>query len=210
METYTAGTVDAVAWSGITSVPSTWTTFSGLQGALDGKQASISSVANQIIIGNGNGLTTTSTGLTFSANTLTETNLTGSGGGITNIPYLNLINKITVGNGLAIMTGSVKASPNLTLNLSSDTGITINTGVNPVTITSTYTSLNLIGIFNSTQFENVSSLIQIKSGWKPTTTGTADAVAWSGITGIPATWSDTQIPNLAISKISGLQGALDV
>ena len=40
--------------------------------------------------------------------------------------------------------------------------------------TFTPTSANTIGIFNSTQFENVSSLIQIKSSWKPTTAGTAD------------------------------------
>ena len=40
--------------------------------------------------------------------------------------------------------------------------------------TFTPTSANTIGIFNSTQFENVSSLIQIKSSWKPTTSGTAD------------------------------------
>jgi hypothetical protein len=41
----------------------------------------------------------------------------------------------------------------------------------------TLTSTNTLGIFNSTQFENVSSLIQIKSGWKPTTAGTSDAIS---------------------------------
>jgi hypothetical protein len=43
-------------------------------------------------------------------------------------------------------------------------------------VLSTFTpsSANLIGSFSSTQFENVSSLIQIKSAWKPTTAGTAD------------------------------------
>jgi len=47
-----------------------------LQTALDGKQASISSTAGQLIIGNGNGVTATSTDLTFSANgLLTATNI---------------------------------------------------------------------------------------------------------------------------------------
>ena len=48
--------------------------------------------------------------------------------------------------------------------------------INGVDISTTFTptSANTIGIFNSTQFENVSSLIQIKSSWKPTTAGTAD------------------------------------
>ena len=32
---------------------------------------------------------------------------------------------------------------------------------------------------------------------------------YSALTGVPTTWTDTQIPTLAITKISGLQGALD-
>ena len=68
--------------------------------------------------------------------------------------------------------------------------------------TFTPSSTNLIGSFLNTQFENVSSAIQIKSTWKPTTAGTADAVPYSGITSIPATWADSQIPSLATSKIT--------
>ena len=75
--------------------------------------------------------------------------------------------------------------------------------------TFTPSSGNLIGVFNSAQFENANSLINIKTSWKPSTAGTADAVAWSGISGIPSTWTDSQIPSLAISKTSGLQTALD-
>ncbi len=43
-------------------------------------------------------------------------------------------------------------------------------------VLSTFTpsSTNLISVFNTTQFENVSSLISIKTTWKPTTSGTAD------------------------------------
>ncbi len=53
--------------------------ITSLQSTLDGKQATINSTANQIIIGNGNGLTTTSTGLTFATNTLNATNLSITG-----------------------------------------------------------------------------------------------------------------------------------
>ena len=38
----------------------------------------------------------------------------------------------------------------------------------------TLTSTNTIGVFNSAHFENVSSAIQIKSSFKPTTTVSAD------------------------------------
>jgi hypothetical protein len=53
------------------------------------------------------------------------------------------------------------------------------------------------------------SKIDFKTTYKIPTAGTADAVAYSGITGIPASWTDAQIPALAISKISLLQDALD-
>jgi len=43
----------------------------------------------------------------------------------------------------------------------------------------TVTSGNLISIFNSTQFENISSLIQIRGNWKPTTSVTEDRLTTS-------------------------------
>jgi len=78
-----------------------------------------------------------------------------------NISYFNLINKITVGNGLAITLGSAILSPNITLNLSAGTDIAINTGVNPATIGVSYTSANLIGVFNTTDFVNTASKITL-------------------------------------------------
>jgi hypothetical protein len=65
----------------IESVNTTLTTAMGL------KQNTINSTANQIIIGNGNGITTTSGNLTFnsSTNTLSATNITGGGAGITGL-----------------------------------------------------------------------------------------------------------------------------
>ena len=139
----------------ISQIPSLATSnIIGLGTELSTKQATINSTANQIIIGNGNGLTTTSTGLTFVTDTLTATKFSGNGLGITNIPYFNLTNKITVGNGLGITTGTVSTSPNITLELTGGTGITVSTAVNPATITATYTSANLIGIFNTNDFVN--------------------------------------------------------
>jgi hypothetical protein len=52
------------------------TKITGLDTALAATQPKIISTAGQIIIGNGDGLTTTSTGLTWATNTLTATNLT--------------------------------------------------------------------------------------------------------------------------------------
>jgi len=65
----------------IESVNTTLTTAMGL------KQNTINSTANQIIIGNGNGITTTSVNLTFnsSTNTLSATNIAGGGAGITGL-----------------------------------------------------------------------------------------------------------------------------
>ena len=64
----------------------------GLQTAIDAKQATINSTANQLIIGNGNGLTTTNAGLTFATDTLTATNIAGAGA---NITALNMGNALT-------------------------------------------------------------------------------------------------------------------
>jgi hypothetical protein len=71
-------------------------------------------------------------------------------------------------------------------------------------IPSTSTSVNLVCILNRTQFENnvTKSKVDIKTNWKPTTVGTADAVPYSGITSIPATWTTTQIPDLGAGKIT--------
>ena len=121
-------------------------------------------------------------------------------------------------------TTTYKLNVNGDVNIS--TGSSFRVGGN-VLSTFTPSSTNLIGSFLNTQFENVSSAIQIKSTWKPTTAGTADAVPYTGISGVPATWTasqipalgadkitsgtfaDARIPVLAISKTSGLQNALD-
>jgi len=51
------------------------TNYAGNGSALTGKQNTINSTAGQLIIGNGNGSTTTSSSLTFSGTTLTATNI---------------------------------------------------------------------------------------------------------------------------------------
>jgi hypothetical protein len=75
---------------------------------------------------------------------------------------------------------------------------------------------------------NQPTTINIPTTYKPTTAGTADTLAtsrniagvafngsaninipYANLSSIPATWTDTQIPALAITKISGLQAALD-
>jgi hypothetical protein len=94
----------------------------------------------------------------------TSRNIAGvgfDGSAAISIPYFNLTNKIAVGNGLAITTGSAVLSPNITLNLSAGTDIAINTGVNPATIGVSYSSANMIGAFNTTDFVNTASKITL-------------------------------------------------
>ncbi len=64
-----------------------------------------------------------------------------------------------------------KLDVNGDINISSGSEFRINGNV---LSTFTSSSTNLIGVFNTAQFENVSSLISIKTNWKPTTSGTAD------------------------------------
>jgi hypothetical protein len=70
----------------IATVNSTLTTSIGT------KQNTINSTATQLIIGNGDGLTTTNAGLTFATDTLTATNIAGAGA---NITALNMGNALT-------------------------------------------------------------------------------------------------------------------
>jgi hypothetical protein len=109
----------------------------------------------------------------------TSRNIAGvgfDGSAAIDIPYFNLTNKITVGNGLAISAGSAVASPSITLNLSAGTDIAINTGINPSTIGVSYTSANLINVFSS-QFTNTTSKITMATTYKPSSAGTADTLA---------------------------------
>ena len=69
-------------------------------------------------------------------------------------------------------TTSYKLNVEGDINISS--GSSFRVGGN-VLSTFTPTSANLIDLLSSTQFENLNSLIQIKSSWKPTTAGTADS-----------------------------------
>ena len=108
--------------TGITGL--TTSQISGLDTALSGKQATINSTAGQIIIGNGNGSTTTNTNLTFSGSTLTATNISGNGSDISSL-NMNNVNAgtlaiarggtgVTAFNANQILVGSLSQSANLT------------------------------------------------------------------------------------------------
>jgi hypothetical protein len=68
------------------------TVNSTLATSIGTKQDTINSTATRLIIGNGNGLTTTNAGLTFATDTLTATNIAGAGA---NITALNMGNALT-------------------------------------------------------------------------------------------------------------------
>jgi hypothetical protein len=94
---------------------------------------------------------------------------------------------------------------------STDTGFAFETGDLRGASGATITSTQLAALMNTTDhftLNGTTSKIDFKTTYKIPTTGTADAVAYSGITGIPTSWTDAQIPALAISKITGLDTAL--
>jgi hypothetical protein len=155
--------------------------ITNLQTTLDAKQATLTSL-NTIGVFNGTQFTNNvgtskidiASGYKPSSATTADTatklvnirNIAGvgfDGSAAIDIPYFNLINKIAVGNGLAITTGSATASPSITLNLSASGDIAINTAVNPATIGVSYTSANLIGAFNTTDFVNTASKITLSN-----------------------------------------------
>ena len=100
---------------------------------------------------------------------------------------LNVNGDINIAFGTNYKIGGLLLSyNNLNNKLSAGTGISISTATTPV-ISATYTSTNLIGIFNSTQFENVSSVIQVKTGGISYNNLANKLVAGTNITIDPAT-----------------------
>jgi hypothetical protein len=198
----------------IPSLPTSQIT--GLDTALGTKQATINSTANQLIIGNGNGITTTSANLTFnsSTNTLSATNIAGAGAGITGltatqIPSLDAA-KITSGT---FATAQIPSLPT-----SQITGLDTALGTKQATINSTANQL-IIG--NGNGITTTSANLTFNSGTN-TLTATNIAGAGAGITGLTATqipsldaakitsgtFATAQIPSLPTSQITGLDTAL--
>jgi hypothetical protein len=93
---------------------------------INAKQNTINSTAGQLIIGNGNGITTTNTNLTFSGTTLTATNISGNGSGLTSLNIGNVgTGTLAIANGgtgrtsytaSQILVGSLTQSTELTWN----------------------------------------------------------------------------------------------
>jgi hypothetical protein len=81
-----------------------------------------------------------------------------NGGSPIDIPYFNLTFKPSAGTGIGITTGTASTSP---------------------VISASYSSINLIGIFNATQFTNNTGTnkIDMASGYKPASAGTADTLS---------------------------------
>ena len=76
MQLVSSRNIAGVAFNGTTSIAIPFANIDGLTAELATKQATINSTAGQLIIGNGNGATTTNAGLTWNGgNTLNTTNL---------------------------------------------------------------------------------------------------------------------------------------
>ena len=149
------------------------------------------------------GTSTKPVNVDISGNLKLSGTITGSGSGLTNIPYFNLINKLTTGNGLAITTGSAATSPNLTLNLTAGAGIVINTAVNPVTIEVSGLTASLIpalAISKITGLDTSLNNIPYFNLINKLTVGTGLAIT---------TGSATTSPNLTLNLIASLIPDLD-
>jgi hypothetical protein len=118
-------------------------------------------------------------------------------------------------NGKGWTSGSYNATTGVVSFAFNDAGYAFTTGDLRGASGATITSSQLAALMNTTDhftLNGTTSKIDFKTTYKIPTAGTADsanAVAYSGITGIPTSWTDAQIPALAISKITGLQTALN-
>ncbi len=101
----------------------TATNYAGNGSALSGKQSTINSTAGQLIIGNGNGSTTTSSSLTFSGTTLTAGNFVGNGSGLTNIPFPGTVGQLYIVGGEWTSTGLYFSTPFAGINAATKSAI---------------------------------------------------------------------------------------
>jgi len=135
-----------------TQIPTLATSkISGLDTALSGKQSTINSTAGQLIIGNGNGSTTTSSSLTFSGTTLTAGNFVGNGSGLTNLPaitFTSLSARPTI-----IVQTKVASGPNSSDNIDVITSSTYNRYVE-ISINDLVISYSIIWRNNSPSLSN--------------------------------------------------------
>ena len=139
----------------VASVNTTLTT------AIGTKQNTINSTANQIIIGNGNGATTTSTGLTWTGgNTLNATNFSGNGANINNLNAGNFSSGF-----LAIARGGTGTDTLL------EQSILVGNGANPV---ATYTGLTYDFANRSLKSDRITGVIQ----YSATVTNITDATIY--------------------------------
>ena len=136
----------------VASVNTTLTT------AIGTKQNIINSTANQIIIGNGNGATTTNAGLTWTGgNTLNATNFSGNGANINNLNAGNFSSGF-----LAIARGGTGTDTLL------EQSILVGNGANPV---ATYTGLTYDFANRSLKSDRITGVIQ----YSATVTNITDA-----------------------------------
>ena len=119
----------------------------------------------------------------------TSRNIAGvgfTGAGNIDIPYFNLTNKITAGNGISLTSGSASSSPSISTNLTAGNGISISAAASP-TISANLTAGN--GISISAAASPVITA-NITAGANITFTGT-NPISISAAGGTASQWTTT-------------------
>jgi hypothetical protein len=137
------------------------------------------------------GIGTNNPSTSYKLNVTGDVNISGGyfvGGSAFTIPYFNLTNKITAGNGISLSPGSASTSPSISTNLTAGNGISISAAASP-TISTNLTAGNGISISAAASPTISTNLtagtgISISNAASPTIS--ANISAGSGITFTPS------------------------
>jgi hypothetical protein len=136
------------------------------------------------------GIGTNNPNTSYKLNVTGDVNISGGyfvGGSAFTIPYFNLTNKITAGNGIALTTGSASMSPTISTNLTAGNGISISAVASPV-ISTNLTAGSGISI-SAAASPTISANISAGSGITFTPSGNNISISagassqWTGATG---------------------------